>query len=116
MSSEFNIIKNIYELTRLIQLKENYYKRINNVKTRKQFDVIIDKVIIAKTITKTIIIKIVFNIIITTINKKFFQNFFERNFYSSISKSTNFRTSNSNSTRKILIKKINVSIILKLII
>ncbi len=36
MSFEFNIIQNIYELARLAQLKEDYYKRINDVKSRRR--------------------------------------------------------------------------------
>jgi hypothetical protein len=36
MSFEFDIIQNIYELTCLTQLKENYYKRIDDVKSRKR--------------------------------------------------------------------------------
>jgi hypothetical protein len=36
MFSEFNIVQNIYELARLIQLKENHYKRIDDVKSRKR--------------------------------------------------------------------------------
>jgi hypothetical protein len=36
MSSEFNIIQNIYELARLAQLKEDHYKRIDDVKSRKR--------------------------------------------------------------------------------
>jgi hypothetical protein len=36
MSSEFNIIQDIYELARLAQLKENHYKRIDDVKFRRR--------------------------------------------------------------------------------
>ncbi len=36
MFSEFNIVQDIYELARLIQLKENHYKRIDDVKSRKR--------------------------------------------------------------------------------
>ncbi len=39
--SEFNIVQNIYELARLIQLKENHYKRINNVKSRKRSNAVV---------------------------------------------------------------------------
>jgi hypothetical protein len=38
MSSEFNIIQNIYELARLAQLKKDHYKRINDVKFRRRSD------------------------------------------------------------------------------
>jgi hypothetical protein len=36
MSFEFNIIQDIYELARLAQLKENHYKRIDDVKFRRR--------------------------------------------------------------------------------
>ncbi len=36
MFSEFNIIQDIYELVRLAQLKENHYKRIDDVKSRRR--------------------------------------------------------------------------------
>jgi hypothetical protein len=36
MFSEFNIVQDIYELARLTQLKENHYKRIDDVKSRKR--------------------------------------------------------------------------------
>ncbi len=36
ISSEFNIIQNIYELTRLTQLKEDHYKHIDDVKSRRR--------------------------------------------------------------------------------
>jgi hypothetical protein len=36
MSFEFNTIQNIYELARLTQLKEDHYKRIDDVKFRKR--------------------------------------------------------------------------------
>jgi hypothetical protein len=41
MSSKFNIVQNIYELTRLTQLKENHYKRIDDAKSRKRSNAII---------------------------------------------------------------------------
>ncbi len=40
MFSEFNIVQDIYELFRLIQLKENHYKRIDDVKSRKRSNAI----------------------------------------------------------------------------
>jgi hypothetical protein len=40
MFSKFNIVQNIYEFVRLIQLKENHYKRIDDVKSRKQSNAI----------------------------------------------------------------------------
>jgi hypothetical protein len=36
MSSEFNIIDDIYELTCQTQLKENHYKRIDDAKSRRR--------------------------------------------------------------------------------
>jgi hypothetical protein len=36
MFSEFNIVQDIYELARLTQLKENHYKRIDDVKSRRR--------------------------------------------------------------------------------
>jgi hypothetical protein len=36
MFFEFNIIQDIYELARLAQLKENHYKRIDDVKSRRR--------------------------------------------------------------------------------
>jgi hypothetical protein len=36
MSFEFNIIDDIYELTRQTQLKENHYKRIDDAKFRRR--------------------------------------------------------------------------------
>ncbi len=41
MSSKFNIVQNIYELARLTQLKENHYKRIDDVKSRRRSNAII---------------------------------------------------------------------------
>jgi hypothetical protein len=50
--SEFNIVQNIYELARLIQLKENYYKRIDDVKSRKRSSAIVIVAIEIETKTK----------------------------------------------------------------
>ncbi len=41
MSSEFNTIQNIYELARLTQLKEDHYKRIDDVKSRRRSNAVI---------------------------------------------------------------------------
>ncbi len=41
MSSEFNTIQNIYELARLAQLKEDHYKRIDDVKSRRRSTAVI---------------------------------------------------------------------------
>ncbi len=40
MSSEFNIIDDIYELTRQTQLKKNHYKRIDDAKSRRRSNAI----------------------------------------------------------------------------
>jgi N-acetylglucosamine kinase-like BadF-type ATPase len=37
---EFNIVQDIYELVRFIQLKENHYKRIDDVTSRKRSNAI----------------------------------------------------------------------------
>jgi hypothetical protein len=67
MSSEFNIIQNIYELARLIQLKEDHYKRIDDVKSRKQSETDIT----AKIETKSVVIKMMNTTTISTsINEK----------------------------------------------
>jgi hypothetical protein len=67
MSFKFHIIDDIYELIRQVQLKENYYKRINNAKSRKRFNTIIT----AKFEMKTTIRKTINIITISvTINKK----------------------------------------------
>jgi hypothetical protein len=41
MFSKFNIVQDIYELVRLTQLKENHYKRIDDVKSRKRSSAIV---------------------------------------------------------------------------
>jgi hypothetical protein len=41
MFSEFNIVQDIYELARLTQLKENHYKRIDDVKSRRRSNVVV---------------------------------------------------------------------------
>ncbi len=41
MFSEFNIVKNIYELVRLLQLKENHYKRIDDVKSCRRSNAVV---------------------------------------------------------------------------
>ncbi len=40
MSSEFNIIDDIYELTRQTQLQENHYKRIDDAKFRRRLNAV----------------------------------------------------------------------------
>jgi hypothetical protein len=41
MSFEFNIIDDIYELTRQTQLKENHYKRIDDAKSRRRSSAVV---------------------------------------------------------------------------
>jgi hypothetical protein len=41
MSSEFNIIDDIYKLTRQTQLKENHYKRIDDAKSRRRSSAVV---------------------------------------------------------------------------
>ncbi len=74
MSFEFNIIQDIYELVYLTQLKKDYYKRINDVKSCERSSAITTSKIETKaTISKTI------NIITisTSINEKAEQTFIE---------------------------------------
>ncbi len=52
MSSEFNIIQNIYELARLTQLKKDHYKRIDDAKSRKRSKADITANITANTTTE----------------------------------------------------------------
>jgi hypothetical protein len=53
MSFKFNIIDDIYELARLTQLKEDHYKRINDVKSRKRSSAITTAEIEIETRTTT---------------------------------------------------------------
>jgi hypothetical protein len=45
MFSEFNIVQDIYELARLTQLKENHYKRIDDVKSRRRSSAVANVVV-----------------------------------------------------------------------
>ncbi len=49
MSSEFNIIDDIYKLTRQTQLKENHYKRIDDAKFRRRSNAVVTIEIETKT-------------------------------------------------------------------
>jgi vacuolar-type H+-ATPase catalytic subunit A/Vma1 len=64
MFIEFNIVNDIYELIKQTQLKENHYKRIDDVKSRKQSNAVISAEIEIETkaISRTI------NIITTSIS------------------------------------------------
>ncbi len=74
MLFEFNIIQDIYELARLTQMKENHYKRIDDVKSHRRSSAVIT----AKIETKTIISKTISIITISTsINEKVEQIFAE---------------------------------------
>ncbi len=76
MSSKFNIIDDIYELARQTQLKENYYKRIDDVKSRKQSNAITTAEIEIE--TKKIISRTINIITISiSINEKVKQTFVE---------------------------------------
>ncbi len=66
MSFEFNIVQNIYELARLAQLKENHYKRIDDVKSRRRSNA--DTT--AKFETKVIVIKTMNITTISTFNNE----------------------------------------------
>ncbi len=98
MSSKFNIVQNIYELARLIQLKANHYKRINDVKSRKRSNAIIIAEIeieTRKAISRTISI-ITISI---SINEKAKQTFVETTIWNlNQYRSSNFRTSNISKT------------------
>jgi hypothetical protein len=84
MSFKFNIIQNIYDVTRLIQFKEDHYKRIDDVKFRRR----LNASIIAKFETRTIIIK--------TMNITTISTFINKNTSRSITWNSNqFRSSNS---------------------
>ncbi len=112
MSSEFNIIQNIYELARLAQLKEDHYKRIDDVKSRKRSSA----VIIVEIETRATISRIIsITTISTSINEKAEQTFFEttiwnfNQFRSSNSRefdaSTSIKTFNFDSTKEQFMKK-----------
>jgi hypothetical protein len=67
MSFEFNIIDDIYELTRQTQLKENHYKRIDDAKSRRRSSAVVTIEIETKTaISRTVSI----NTISISINDK----------------------------------------------
>jgi hypothetical protein len=63
MSSEFNIIDDIYELTRQTQLKENHYKRIDDAKSRRRSSAVVTIEIETK-----VVINRTMNIITTSIS------------------------------------------------
>jgi hypothetical protein len=70
MSSEFNIIQNIYELARLAQLKEDHYKRIDDAKFRKRSNADTTAGTTAEFETKAIVIKTMNTTTISTFNNE----------------------------------------------
>ncbi len=106
MSFEFNIIQNIYELARLTQLKEDHYKRIDDVKFRRRSNAITTAEIEIETkaaINRTI------NITTISINEKAEQISVETTIWNSNQfRISTFRvisrTFNSDSTKKKLMK------------
>jgi hypothetical protein len=106
MSFEFNIIQDIYELVHLTQLKENHYKRIDDVKFRRRSNAVATIEIETKTtINRTMNI----TTISISINEKVEQIFTETTIWNfnqfriSTSRATS-RTSNLDSIKKKLMK------------
>jgi hypothetical protein len=88
MSFEFNIIDDIYGLTRQVQWKENHYRRIDDVKSRRR----LDAVTTAESETKATISKTMNIITISiSINEKTKQTSAETTIWNS----NQFRTSTS---------------------
>ncbi len=106
MSSEFNIIDDIYELTRQTQLKENHYKRIDDAKSRRRSNAAVTIEIETKAaISRTVSI----TTISISINEKIEQISAETTIWNfnqfRISTSrVAFRTSNFDSTKEKLMK------------
>ncbi len=104
MSSEFNIIDDIYELTRQTQLKENHYKRIDDAKFRRRSNAVVTIEIETKTaISRTVSITTI------SINEKIEQIFAETTIWNSNQfRISTFRvtsrTSNLDSTKEKLMK------------
>jgi hypothetical protein len=94
MSSEFNIVQNIYELARWAQLKENHYKRIDDVKSRRRSSAVTTAEIEIE--TREAINRIVNIITISiSINEKAKQTSVETTIWNlNQYRSSNFRTSN----------------------
>ncbi len=70
MSSEFNIIQNIYELARLAQLKEDHYKRIDDAKSRRRSSAGTTAGTTAGFETRAIVIKTINTTTISTFNNE----------------------------------------------
>jgi hypothetical protein len=108
MSSEFNIIDDIYELTRQTQLKENHYKRINDAKSRRRLNAVVTIEIETKAAASHTVSIITISI---SINEKFESIFVEstvwnlNQYRSSNSRTSNIiRTSNLESIKEKLMK------------
>jgi hypothetical protein len=92
MSFEFNIIDDIYELTRQTQLKENHYKRIDDAKSRRRSNAIATIEIETKTAANRTMSITTISI---SINEKFESTFVESTVWNSNQyRSSNSRTSN----------------------
>jgi hypothetical protein len=106
MSSEFNIIDDIYKLTRQTQLKENHYKRIDDAKFRRRSNAVVTIEIETKTaINRSVSI----TTISISINEKVEQSSVETTIWNSnqfrISTSwVTFKTLNFDSTKEKLMK------------
>jgi hypothetical protein len=92
MSFEFNIIDDIYELTRQTQLKENHYKRIDDAKSRRRSNAIATIEIEMKAAANRTVNIITISI---SINEKSESTFVESTIWNSNQyRSSNSRTSN----------------------
>ncbi len=105
MLFEFNIVQNIYELARLIQLKKDHYKRIDDVKTRKQSNADTTAKFESKAVaTKTMNVITISIFINEKTSKSTTSN--SNQFRTSISRSSNsIRTFNLDSIKEQLMKK-----------
>ncbi len=95
MFSKFNIIQDIYKLARLTQLKENHYKRIDDVKSRKRSNAIV--IVAVEIETKATINRTISIITISiSINEKIGSIFVESTVWNlNQYRSSNSRTSNT---------------------
>jgi hypothetical protein len=108
MSSEFNIIDDIYELTRQTQLKKNHYKRIDDAKSRRRSSAVATIEIETKAATSRTMSITTISI---SINEKFESTFVEstvwnfNQYRSSNSRTSNIiKTSNLDSTKEKFMK------------
>jgi hypothetical protein len=108
MFSEFNIVQDIYELTRLIQLKENHYKRIDDVKFRRRSSAVVTieietKAAISRTVSITTISISINEKIESIFAESTIWNFNQYRFFN-IRTSNILRTSNLDSIKEKLMK------------